>query len=89
MTPAELDTLADKVADRLREPMISAALPAEVGQLLRDNGPRTQLNMIPLQGASCLYAEWTVTPKGELVLRLSDAGGERFWQGTFEAVDRS
>lgn len=86
MTPAELDALADKVADWLREPMISAGLPEDVGTLLREaakHGAWHHTMLLPLSMASGLHAHWTVNIDGSLALELTDLNGQRCWQGTF------
>lgn len=86
MTPAELDAFADRVADRLREPMISAAIPAEVGQLFREaakHGPWKFMNVMPLHCGWGIRADWTVNVDGSLTVRLEHLSGELFWQGTF------
>lgn len=89
MTGAELDALADKVADRLREPMISAALPAEVGELLRkmgQYGTYSHQDWIPWMAAG-LRTDWRVSADGSLSLSLMDCNGQMLWQGTFRAVE--
>jgi hypothetical protein len=86
VTPAELDALADRVAGRLREPMISAALPEEVGQLFREAakyGPWKAMFVMPLHGEWGIRSDWTVNVDGSLILRLEYLSGELFWHGTF------
>lgn len=85
MTPVELDVLADKVAERLNMPLISSALPAEVGELLATMTGYEETYWLPV-GAMGIRTEWTVNADASLTLRLATTNGVRFWTGTFRAV---
>lgn len=88
VTPAELDALADRVAARLREPMISSVLPQEIGELFRETakyGQWRHMYVIPLSNGYGIRVDGTINVDGSWYLRMENINGQLFWQGTFRA----
>ena len=91
-TEADLDMLADKVVERLSANVISAALPAWVGEWVREatqHGVYQWQYTIPMMRGTCMAAEFRFSPDGSFQLELRDTAGSPFWRGTFrpEATD--
>lgn len=82
--------LADKVSERLREPMISSALTDEFGAMLREAGKHGQWiyrTLVPLHYGYGFNAEWIINTDGSLTLRLMNVNGRPSWEGNFRAPD--
>ena len=91
MADLDVDAFADAVMARLNGSVISSALPAHVGEWLREaatHGQRMQWNQIYLAGPNCLSTHWTINPDGTLQLELDGPDGSFIWRGTFRPESR-
>lgn len=84
MRQADVDQLADAIADRLAY-NIPAALPERIATGIRDlarHGTLYERHTFVVTGPAPLGAEYTLSPDGRLTIRLHDAQLCPFWQGT-------
>jgi hypothetical protein len=63
-----------------------SAIPAAIGEGIRKTCGHGQLlyrHMIPMNGPTCIHAEWKLSPDGTMILQLQDTNGCPFWNGVF------
>ena len=84
MTEEELDTLAAKVVAGLQTAVIPAALPRDIGTLLRSelgHGSVIQMHTVNV-GQLWIVAQYLLSPDGNIGIELRDVNGAPFWRGT-------
>lgn len=82
--------VADRIVDRLSASVIPSSFPAEIGDWIRrsyQDGARIWRHVIPMNGPTCICADYRFNPDGTFQLELQDTNGRCFWRGTFRPVD--
>ena len=78
--------LAGLITEKLGQSVISSAIPAGIGDCIREaceHGAVLWRHTIPMPGPVALFAEYRFNPDGTLILQLQDTNGRMFWSGTF------
>jgi hypothetical protein len=86
----EIEQLADLIVEKLNQSVIPSAIPAEIGEWIRETCGHSQFyyrHMIPMSGPTCIHAEWKLNPDGTINLQLQDTNARPFWFGTFRPAD--
>jgi hypothetical protein len=86
MTELDPAAIADAVVARLGGSVISSALPAHVGAMIRraaQGGNRIQTNQIYLRGPDYLITDWWMEADGTLRLEMRGRDGSFVWRGVF------
>lgn len=89
MDEVHVKAIAAAVVEELHGSVISSALPAHVGEWLREAaayGQRYQQNQVYLSGPNCLLTKWLINTDGTLQLEFDGPDGSFLWRGVFRPV---